>query len=723
MESLKSYIFQLKIRLLYSFSEILYILRNNLFLLVVDVLLAFLGTINILFIIILIIYNIYLFKSSKQMFKVSIVLLMLFYLFYIINIIIFKDYGLSSFEGIITNIVYKDSYNQITVVKGIKKVLINHYYTKNFNYQIGDIIKVSGENIQMEHNRVPLMFDYKRYLISNRYVSVISCSDVEYQEKINLYYIKRILYNYVNNFSDETKPFIFSLVLGNSKLLEEEINEGIKVNGISHLFAISGLHINLIIIWLEKIINKTNIKRKKTFLNIILFIYLFITGFSFSVLRAVLMNYLLQFNKHTKLRFSSLDVCSLSFIIIETVLPFSIYNIGFQLSYLVTFIIIIFNSILTKYNGIKQNLLLGIISFIGTVPFTVNINNYVNLLSPLVNIIFVYYITVVILPCSFVVLFIPILDNVYIYLIRLFTFSNSFFSNYLSIIIDLPNFNKYETVIYYVLIFLLFNVYTKKEIFKKVVVIFITFIFFYYNKASLNLYNEVVFLDLKDGEATLINSAFNNYTILIDTGDGNGEVVTNYLKKKGIRKLDYLIITHNHQDHNGEADLIINEIEIDNILVSSFDNSKYSNYNNTIKVKSGDMVNIGNITLEIMSPSKKNSDENDNSLVIFTELGDIKYLFTGDASVNILDNINVNVDVIKGGHHGSKTSSSYNLYNNCDPKYVILQTGRVKKYGFPHSETIELLENLNKKIYRTDKDYTITIYYSASFSYFKCLNE
>ena len=157
-----------------------------------------------------------------------------------------------------------------------------------------------------------------------------------------------------------------------------------------------------------------------------------------------------------------------------------------------------------------------------------------------------------------------------------------------------------------------------------------------------------------------------------------------------------MILTHNHQDHNGEADLILREIDVKNIIISSVDNSKYINYHKTIKVKGGDSVEIGNITLEILSPNEKNSDENDNSLVIYTELGSLKYLFTGDASCNILDNINIPVDVIKGGHHGSKTSSSHNLYNNCNPKYVIFQTGRVKKYGFPHSETIELLEKLNK---------------------------
>ena len=232
MGYLKSYIFQLKIKLQYSIVKLVCVLRNNIFLLVIDILLAFLGTINILFIIGLIFFQIYLFKISKEFFKVSIILLIIFFIFYLFNYLLIKDYELDSFKGVITNIVYKDGYNKITVVNGIKNVLINHYYQDNFDYNIGDYIEAVGENIKMEHNHVPMMFDYKEYLISKRYISIISCKDVISKKDFNIYYIKRILFEYVNNFSSETKPFIFSLVLGDSSLLEEEINEGIKVNGI-----------------------------------------------------------------------------------------------------------------------------------------------------------------------------------------------------------------------------------------------------------------------------------------------------------------------------------------------------------------------------------------------------------------------------------------------------------------------------------------------------------
>ena len=89
-----------------------------------------------------------------------------------------------------------------------------------------------------------------------------------------------------------------------------------------------------------------------------------------------------------------------------------------------------------------------------------------------------------------------------------------------------------------------------------------------------------------------------------------------------------------------------------------------------------------------------------------------KYLFLGDATNNILDEINYDADIIKAGHHGSKTSASYDLYSKVLPKLVIIQTGRTKKYNFPNKETTDLLKSLKIDYYQTNRDSTIKIYYT-----------
>ena len=108
--------------------------------------------------------------------------------------------------------------------------------------------------------------------------------------------------------------------------------------------------------------------------------------------------------------------------------------------------------------------------------------------------------------------------------------------------------------------------------------------------------------------------------------------------------------------------------------------------------------------------TKEYDNENDNSNVIYTELGGYKFMFMGDAGIekekDILDKYSIsNIDVLKVGHHGSKTSSSKEFINEIDPKYNIISVGKNNRYGHPNKEVLENLEN--SKIYRTDQDGSI----------------
>jgi len=721
---LKEYLVILKIKLLSNWVQIKKIIINNIFLFVVNLVILVITIKNSYLIILLIIYNIFILKKDKKIFYINIFISLVFFLLYVINCVIVKDYQLSSFEGIITDIDYYDDYNKIIIKNKFKKVLVYHYYEGSYNYKIGDVIDVKGINVIMEEARVPMGYNNKENLLSKRIISVISVTNIDNISKnFNIYYLKRILVDYFNNnYSNTSKQFLFALVLGDTSYLDDNINNNIKINGIAHLFAISGLHINLLIIWLDKCIEKIDKRNYKVVRNIFLGLYLLITNFSNSVTRAVLTSYFTQINKKYNLRYSSLDICSSVFILMLFINPFISINIGFQLSFLVTFVIILFSKTLNNYSNIFQNLFLSLLSFLFSLPIVINVNNYINILSPFTSIIFVYIITFLILPLSFVVTLFPFLDKIYLFMINIFIAINDFVSTKLSILIDLPNFHILESVIYYILVICLFVLYNTKN-FKKVLFVFSMFLLMYYNKSSLSPFDEIIFLDLRDGEAILINSRFNDYTVLIDTGDGTNKEVSRFLKKKGIRKLDFLILTHNHQDHNGEADIILNEIKVDKIVTSEYDISKYCYKENSVRVKKGDSIKKGKLTLEFISPSSDNLDENDNSLIIFTKLGNYKYIFLGDASTKVLDKLDVDVDIVKGGHHGSKTSSSYKFYNKASPEYVILQTGRTKKYNFPNKETIDLLDYMKIKVLRTDKNASICIYYNKFFSVIKKMYE
>ena len=175
----------------------------------------------------------------------------------------------------------------------------------------------------------------------------------------------------------------------------------------------------------------------------------------------------------------------------------------------------------------------------------------------------------------------------------------------------------------------------------------------------------------------------------------------------GIRKIDALFLTHNHLDHFGEANDLVNNFKVKEIIKSIYDNSDVKE---TISVKKGDIVRVSDIEFIIHNPSSDSLDINSLSLVIETEIEGIKYLFLGDAPKEIerkIINDIGDIDIVKVGHHGSNTSTDESFYNKINPKVCIIQTGEIEYYHFPNYDVMKILDKY--KVYRTDLDYEIII--------------
>ena len=249
----------------------------------------------------------------------------------------------------------------------------------------------------------------------------------------------------------------------------------------------------------------------------------------------------------------------------------------------------------------------------------------------------------------------------------------------------------------------------------------------HYNITIFNKGLEITYIDVGQGDSIFIKFPNDKSNILIDTGGkvtyGNlknnysvGKNIVDYLKSMGIRKLDYLIITHGDFDHMGDSLYLIDKFKVENVifncgefnvlekeLIKVLDEKKIKYYS-CIKE-----LNIDNNKLYFLQ-TKKYDNENDNSNVIYTELNGYKFMFMGDAGVekekDILDKYNLaNIDVLKVGHHGSKTSSSKEYIDEIKPKYAIISVGKNNRYGHPNKEVLNNLDN--SKIYRTDQDGSI----------------
>ena len=276
--------------------------------------------------------------------------------------------------------------------------------------------------------------------------------------------------------------------------------------------------------------------------------------------------------------------------------------------------------------------------------------------------------------------------------------------------------NIYQIIIYYLLVII--NI---KNIKKTIIIIIIIILFI---KISLIIDNSshITFIDVKQGDSSLIITPNRKEIILIDTGGIKestyhiSDNIINYLHSLTISKINYLIITHGDYDHMGESINLVNNFKVEKVI---FNCGEYNDLEKElIKVLDKKKIpyyscikelNIDNNKLYFLQ-SKEYDNENDNSNVIYTELNGYKFMFMGDASITtekeVLSKYNLsNIDVLKVGHHGSKTSSSKEFINEINPRYSIISVGKKNRYGHPNKEVLENLKD--SKIYRTDIDGSI----------------
>ena len=632
------------------------------------------------------------FRYLKIMFKINFILLIISSSFISNLIIIYQEnkYEKSFVEGqnleivaVVISNVKEQEYSNKYEVKTISNEKLYIYVNKKVKLEYGDKIKIKGEFQEPQSSRNYKGFDYKQYLKTKKIYGSIKVVDVKILDKnkankimqlSNSIFLK-IQDNIKNTYDEKIYPIISGIMLGYTEEIDENTKQNFSTSNISHVLAVSGMHISYIIILItsstQKLLGKRN---SKIIASIVLIIYMFITGFSVSIIRAGIMGIIscMAFVLYRK----SDTINNISIAILLTLInnPYSINSISFLLTYGGTIGILYFEKIIEniiknikiknrkyKYAFIKIqrkcSKLIEVVSVtisaqIIIMPIMILYFNTIGLGFLLTNLLLSSIIGIIVMGgfVQIIISFISInagkaLANIIkIPLYLLLQISKINIGNYNVVT---PDF--YQIILYYLLIFILRKIYlifhsnncttTQNRIkntmylikFKikpyikilKFSIILVLFIICIINIIPHDL--EIYFIDVGQGDCTLIITP-NNKKILIDGGgsenyDVGENILIPYLLDRKISSLDYVIISHFDQDHIGGILSVLKEIKVQKIIIGKqgAKNEQYEELYKIVKeknillsiVEKGDIINIEkNVQFKILFPEKELIKEN-----------------------------------------------------------------------------------------------------------------
>ena len=545
---------------------------------------------------------------------------------------------------------YKDTYKIKTEYKDTNLILsVNK--NKNIELEYGDKILIKGEFVEPSESRNYGGFDYKEYLKSINIYGTIKAENIEilaknsnnpiftFANNINL----KIKEN-INKLIPEKYSAIFTgLILGDTSKVEEEVNDDFKIANISHVLAISGMHITYIVIGIELLLKKGIGKRKTRIITIIILVmYMFITGFTPSVVRASIMGIIMLISKLIHRKNDIWTSISLSLLILLIYNPFLILNVGLQLSYLGTIGIVCFNKNVYNFlrklkirnkkirykinrkfilfmDKIKEILSVTLSAQIVILPillFNFNILGIYFFISNILVSIIIGPIIIVGFVCiliSFVSIEIAKILSIFMsvgiqILISISEISHLPFSK-----IYIPTPKVWQIVIYYICVIVINKIYIAFNLknpdftsirirnlvallkFKfrqnrnkvlKVLIVFVSLVFIL-NTIPQKL--KIHFVDVGQGDCTFITTP-QNKTILIDGGGSMSEeydvgksTLLPYILDRGYTKLDYVFISHFDQDHVGGILTILEELRVGQVYISKQEQDS-ENYQKFLKI-------------------------------------------------------------------------------------------------------------------------------------------
>lgn len=623
------------------------------------------------------------------------------------------------------------------------------YVSGEKDYQVGNLVFISGQIVKFRDASNFGEFDEKKYYMAQgidykfygeqikvleRKTNVLTIIMIKIKETLSKTYDKIAI--------DTDIGIIKAMVLGKKSEMDEEIKDLYQRNGIAHILAISGLHISLLGMGCYHLLKKSGIGIFPAVGISIFFLFCYgiITNFSISSMRAIFMLSISLIAKLVGKTYDLLSALAFSLIFILIKNPLQIYDNGFWLSFgavwAVGFLAPIIEDVLDTQKKLSS-LIISFSVFIVTLPIILNAYYTFPLYGVFLNLIVIPFMSLV-MPLSLLAGLIGIVNlsigqflmgGVH-YILLFYEKICIFFTKlpFNNIILGKPTIG--QIIFYYVIlaaILFLFSLLIKRQQFSKGIIFSFLFLFLVWIHFP-NKDLSIEFLDVGQGDSICIQTP-NNRVYTIDGGSSDIKQVGEYrlepyLKARGISKIDYAILTHMDADHtNGIIELLkkskdgLGNIQIKNIVITQkgLEQKKHEELELLAKksgtsilyIKKGDKLYDGEVSLSCLHPSLDflSNSENSYSVVLSLTYGSFSALFTGDleqdGEILLKKEDLLPYTILKVAHHGSKYSTDIEFLKKVHPIVSIISCGKNNRYGHPHNELIERIENEGGKIEKT----------------------